>query len=168
MEKGLVSLVADILGDSTWERKRYLHCLKVVELLCLHSPLAANQFFDKSVHTYLMKNVREAMLIYKKNNDLVEGEGRDEDRRLPLKYITLAAEIDALGAMLRADDPHHRHEILGKPLVDDMLGVLKHYLTDPVLLTALCRFAKAYFSCEEVKHSPDLLMAKVERAASLT
>ena len=72
IEKGLVGLVADIINESTWERVRYLHCLKIVEMLCLHSPIAANQLFDKSVHTYLMKNVRESMLIYKKSNDLME------------------------------------------------------------------------------------------------
>jgi len=52
--------------------------------------------------------------------------------------------------------------------MDDMLGILKHYKTDPVLLTALCKFAKSYFSCEEIKNNSKLMFAKVDKMSSLT
>ena len=49
-----------------------------------------------------------------------------------------------------------------------MLSILKHYKTDPVLLTALCKFAKAFFSCEEIKNNSALMFAKVDKISSLT
>ena len=58
LEKGLIPLIADIIDASNWEKERYLHCLKIVELLCLNVPQAANQFIEKSVHTILIKSIR--------------------------------------------------------------------------------------------------------------
>jgi len=40
------------------------------------------------------------MIIYKKNNDLIENESKDQEKTLPKKYITLAAERDSLGSLL--------------------------------------------------------------------
>ena len=58
LEKGLIPLIADIIVESNWEKDRYLHCLKIIELLCLNVPEAANLFIEKNVHTYLLKNIR--------------------------------------------------------------------------------------------------------------
>ena len=48
-EKELGPIVADILLETTWEQTRYLHCLKIAELLSLSSQEAANGFFEKSL-----------------------------------------------------------------------------------------------------------------------
>jgi len=45
------------------------------------------------------------MIIYKKNNDLTENESKDQEKTLPKKYITLAAEIDSLGSLLKSNNP---------------------------------------------------------------
>lgn len=45
------------------------------------------------------------MIVYKKNNDLIDGDSKDQEKSLPKKYITLAAEIDSLGSLLQADNP---------------------------------------------------------------
>ena len=40
------------------------------------------------------------MQLYKKYNDLKESDSKEDDNRMRKKYITLAAEIDCLGALL--------------------------------------------------------------------
>lgn len=42
LEKDLGLFVADILNESTWEYVRYMHCLKIVELLSQHEPMLAD------------------------------------------------------------------------------------------------------------------------------
>jgi hypothetical protein len=64
---------------------------------------------------------------------------------------------------LKSDDPKKCSDILENPLIDDLLSILKHYKTDPVLLTALCKFAKAFFSCEEIKTNRSVLEEKVTK-----
>jgi hypothetical protein len=51
LEKGLITLIADILVESNWEKERYLHLLKIVQLLSENVPACANQFIEKNVHT---------------------------------------------------------------------------------------------------------------------
>lgn len=43
------------------------------------------------------------MHIYKKNNDLKDEDSKDTEEKVKLKYLTLAAEIDALGGLLESD-----------------------------------------------------------------
>jgi len=40
------------------------------------------------------------MIVYKKKNDLIESDAKDQEKNLAKKYITLAAEIDSLGSLL--------------------------------------------------------------------
>lgn len=63
LEKGLIPLIADIIMKSNWEKERYLHCLKIIELLCLNVPEAANLFIEKNVHTFLLKNIKVILNI---------------------------------------------------------------------------------------------------------
>lgn len=48
-----------------------------------------------------------------------------------------------------------------------MLAITAHYKTDPVLLTALCNFARSLFSCAEIKNSQHLLEPKVKKMQNL-
>ncbi len=43
------------------------------------------------------------MHIYKKNNDLKDEDSKDTEEKVKLKYLTIAAEIDALGGLLEGD-----------------------------------------------------------------
>ncbi len=43
------------------------------------------------------------MHIYKKNNDLKDEDSKDTEDQIKQKYLTLAAEIDALGGLLEAE-----------------------------------------------------------------
>lgn len=97
-----------------------------------------------------MKNIRIAMYVYKKNNDLKEEDSKETDEMIKLKYLTLAAEIDCLGALLEAEK-QKREGIIKDQLLDDMLQIASHYKTDPVLLTSICKFAKQFFSRDEIR-----------------
>ena len=52
-------MIAEITSDSSWEQKRYRHCLKIVELITFQKGEdAADLFIDKFLHTNLIKNIR--------------------------------------------------------------------------------------------------------------
>jgi hypothetical protein len=64
-----------------------------------------------------------------------------------LKYRTLAAEISCLSAFLPVQLAIGRDST-----VDDLLGMLAHYKTDPILLTSLCNFARLLFQRESPEY----------------
>lgn len=90
------------------------------------------------------------MQLYKKYNDLRAAsstagdngsESRETEARVRLKYRTLAAEIATLGGLLEAEE-ERRRPIVSDPVIDDLLQIISHYKTDPILLTAICNFAR--------------------------
>lgn len=103
VKKDLISFIADILDETTWEQERYINCLRIVEYTCMQADTAASRYIDKSVHNNIMKNIRQSMHIYKKNNDLKDEDSKDTEDQIKAKYLTLAAEIDALGGLLEAE-----------------------------------------------------------------
>jgi hypothetical protein len=99
------------------------------------------------------------MAIYKKTNDLrdlTSGASPDKsnDQLIRTKYLTLSDEITCLAGLLEASEDR-RVAIIRDALVDDILQVLSHYKTDPVLLRAVCKFARQYFSRPEVINNPE-------------
>ncbi len=52
-------------------------------------------------------------------------------------------------------------------IVDDMLQITSHYKTDPILLTAITKFAKMLFSRDEVKNNENELRNKIKKMANL-
>jgi len=80
--------------------------------------------------------------------------------------VTLGAEINCLAGLLEADQPR-RESIINDPLLDDLVQITSHYMTDPVLLASICRFAKQLFSREEVKTEPSYLESKLKRMQNL-
>ena len=86
------------------------------------------------------------MAIYKKTNDLrdlTSGASADKsnDQLIRTKYLTLSDEITCLAGLLESTEDR-RVAIIRDALVDDILQVLSHYNTDPVLLRAVCKFAR--------------------------
>ena len=67
-----------------------------------------------------------------------------------LKYRTLAAEITALGGLLRSPK---RKELLEDPVILDLVAIMSHPQTDPILLTAICTFGLDLFECDEPRQS---------------
>ena len=84
----------------------------------------------------------------------MQSSDKSNDQLIRLKYLTLGDEITCLAGLLEANT-HKREVILKDGLVDDLLQVLSHYKTDPVLLTAVCKFAKQFFSRPEVLNNPE-------------
>lgn len=69
-----------------------------------------------------------------------------------LKYETLAAEITCLGGLLNAKASNRKNILeLHKPVVLDLIQIMRHPQTDPILLTAICTFALDLFQCEELR-----------------
>lgn len=62
------------------------------------------------------------------------------------KYKTLAAEITSLGGLLQSS-AEKRVNIYGDPVVADLIQIMSHPQTDPILLTAICTFALDLFEC---------------------
>lgn len=48
-------------------------------------------------------------------------------------------------------------KILEEPIVVDLIEIMSHEKTDPLLLTAICRFALNLFSTNEVRLKQDLM-----------
>jgi hypothetical protein len=66
-----------------------------------------------------------------------------------LKYNTLAAEITTLGGLMNAGGTN-RAKILNDTVVLDLLSIMGHTKTDPILLRAICTFAYDVFECDEI------------------
>ena len=75
------------------------------------------------------------MKIYFKNNSL-EDESNQEDsiEMVKRKYRTLAAEIKTLGGLLQASQFENREKILKQEVVLDIVSIMGHEFTDPILL----------------------------------
>ena len=82
VEKELVPIIADIVNESTWEKKRYINCLKIVEVISMNHGEAAGRFIDRNVHGNIVKNVNNSLSIYRKNNDLKDEDSKDTNDTL--------------------------------------------------------------------------------------
>ena len=67
------------------------------------------------------------------------------------KYKTFSAEIKTLGGLLFAND-HNRRKILytHKDILLDIISIMGHEQTDPILLEAVCKIAKDLLECPEI------------------
>jgi hypothetical protein len=74
----------------------------------------------------------------------------------------LAAEITTLGGLMNAGGGN-RAKILNDGVVLDLLSIMSHDRTDPILLTAICTFAYDVFECEEIMADEDR-MSRYQRA----
>ena len=167
VEKELVPIIADIVNESNWEKKRYINCLRIVEIISLNNIDAANKFIDKNVHGNIVKNVNNSLAIYRKNNDLKDEEAKDTNDTLILKYRTLSAEIDTLGGLLNAEQSKRVVLLTPSDMVENLLAITGHPKTDPVLLAAICRFAKQVLSRNEIKSHKNELEKYCKRMQNL-
>ena len=77
---------------------------------------------------------------YKKQQAfLIQGEGTREEllAREKAQYLTFAAQIELLGALINAE-PAQQGDVLWDPLVGDLVVIVSHARTDPVILTSVC------------------------------
>ena len=101
---------------------------------------------DVFVHSNLISQIRKSLVIYKKYNSLFDPHSKETVEQQMLKYQTLAAEITTLGGLMNAGG-ENREKILNDSVVLDLLSIMSHPKTDPILLTAICTFAYDVFEC---------------------
>lgn len=103
-----------------------------------------------------MNQIRKRYSVYKKNHSLVE-----DTKAVPVldqmyMYETFAAEITTLGSLLNADSDL-RMVLLNdyETVVQDILLIMSHRKTDPILLTAICTFCLNLFEVDEIRYDQD-------------
>lgn len=62
--------------------------------------------------------------------------------------------------------PEHARSILEEQLVSELLVVLTHSNTDPILLTSLCYLAEQILKHPSVKNNPAVLQDKINKMQS--
>ena len=56
-----------------------------------------------------------------------------------------------LGSLLNSDKKENRMKILEDTVVHELISIMSHEKTDPILLTSICRFALQLFKTDEVR-----------------
>lgn len=74
-------------------------------------------------------------------------------------YQTFAAEITTLGSLLNAESDL-RMVLLNdyETVVQDILVIMSHRKTDPILLTAICKFCLNLFNVKEIRYDQDRMI----------
>ena len=96
----------------------------------------------------MLSQIKKSMKIYFKNNSLEdEANKNDSKEQVKLKYMTLSAEIITVGGLLQANELENRMKIIdqARKVVLDILSIMGHDNTDPILLNAVCKFALDLF-----------------------
>lgn len=101
-EKKMVDSITRIIKLSFWEYDRYIPCLNIIANVSNDSEALASIFMDKLVHKILLGQIKKSMNVYKKSHSLRNELGQESVKMEMLKYRTLAAEITALGGLLRS------------------------------------------------------------------
>ena len=71
-----------------------------------------------------------------------------------MKYQTLASEIETLGGLLQSS-ADYRILILDEPVIADLISIMSHKKTDPILLKAICTFALDLFESDELRYDAE-------------
>ena len=135
--KRLHEIVADIFLKTQPTQTRYLHLLEAMnEIAKLHSGAATN-FVEKFIHREILQEIKLTYHSYKKSQELAPAENKDNIALIVKMYKVFSAQIDLIASLLNTE-PIHRQAILKEPIVSELLQVLTHNNTDPILLTSLC------------------------------
>lgn len=168
LDKDIIPYITQIIKASSRDHKRYIPCLTLIARLSNAESKAANLFMDSLVHTILIEQITRSLNIYKKNNSLFDESSQETVEQQMLKYQTLAAEIRCLGGLLQAG-PGNRASILEKEkqVVLDLIQIMRHPKTDPILLTAICTFALDLFECDELRWDATVMEPFYEKMSNM-
>lgn len=125
---------------------------------------AASDYIDKFVHREILQEIKLTFYKYKKAQELVPEDNKDNISAIAKMYRIFSAQIDLIASLLNAD--RGANKILNEGLVSELLNVLTHSSTDPILLTSLCYLAERVLSSEMVKSDPANLGDKINRMQS--
>ena len=125
-------------------------------------------FINEGVHTNLTQTIQKSLNIYKQNNSLEDEKNPETDLQKMNKYKLFAQEIRTLGGLLNAEE--NREKILNpikpdddehidghEPIILDIVSILGHEFTDPILLEAVCKFTNDLLECEEIMNNESRL-----------
>lgn len=122
-EKKMGDGITRIIKLSSWEYDRYIPCLDIIANVSNDSEKLADIFMDKLVHKILLSQIKKSMNLYKKSHSLKDDTSMETIQGQMLKYKTLAAEITALGGLLRSSK---RRELLEDPVILDLVAIMSH------------------------------------------
>lgn len=151
LDQDLCKYITIIIKNSTWIHRRYLPCLNLITTLASANNNVADRFMDTYIQTNLLNHIRKSLNVYKKTQSLVDEHSKVSAEQQKLKYQTFAAEIVTLGALLKSQRSENRMKILEEVVVIELIDIMSHERTDPLLLTAICRFALDLFQTNEVR-----------------
>ena len=134
------------------------------EISKLHSN-AATDYIDKFIHRELLQEIKLTFYQYKKSQELYPPDNKDNIAQTVVMYRVFAAQITLVASLLNAPD-YKRQTILEDPLINELLQVLTHNMTDPILLTAITYLAEKVLNIAEVNQNPEILADKVNRMQS--
>ena len=77
IDKELPRYITIIIKSTSWIHDRYIPCLTLIARLSNARPEAASCFMDVYVHTNLISQIRKSLLIYRKNNSLIENYNKE-------------------------------------------------------------------------------------------
>ena len=99
---------------STSDNARYIPILQALARLANQDSEIADFFIDQKCHTALIKQIKNSMKVYFKNDQYsLFGEDSTESIQVRRgKYESLAAEVITLGGLLQAESQENRMKIL--------------------------------------------------------
>ena len=140
MDNNIHEVIADIFNKSLPNQKRYLYLLDCMNQIAKTDPEAASLLINKYVHKELLHEIKVTYYTYKKDNDLKSTHGQESREVIVRNFKVFSGQIELLASLLNAKN-HEREQILCETLVTDLLIVISHYKTDPLLLTSICYLA---------------------------
>jgi hypothetical protein len=159
--------ISKIIQQSSLENARYIPVLELVARLANEDAELADYFIETNVHNSLLYEIKKSMKIYFRNNSLIDENSSDSVEMVRRKYLTLSAEIKTLGGLLQASDKENRMKILKQDVVVNIVSVMGHESTDPILLCGICTFALDLFECEDLKYNEEFMAPFAEKISSL-
>jgi hypothetical protein len=121
----------------------------------------------KSVQTHLISEIGKSMHLYKVLQSLFDEDSTESVSEQMRKYQTLAAQIKTLGGLLQCDKQEERMKILKSDVAQDLIAIMGHTETDPILLTAVCTFALDVFEAPEVENDAKIMKPFYEGTKSM-
>ena len=111
---------------------------------------AASHFVNKNVHKELLGEIKTTFYNYKKHNDIVSASGQESNDVIVKNFKLFSGQIELLASLLYAKEKESEL-ILSEGLVMELLNVINHFKTDPLLLTSVCYLALMILTRESVR-----------------
>lgn len=162
-ESDLDNVLADIfLKTPTQQQPRYLYLVDSMNEIAKIDKASASEYIDKFIHRELLTDIKQTFYLYKKAQELYPVNNKDNVAQTIVMYKVFAAQITLTASLLNAES-HQREVIMQDTLIDELLQVITHNMTDPILLTAITYLAEKVLNLDSINQVPDVLADKISR-----